>query len=330
MKLILLLALSLVATVEAYASEDVYITDIKIIPNNPKINDTIALEATVVNNSFNTIAYPSLCDSPLDANFSNNIVTEFGIACLGFGIEVLEPFQNATVRGPASGIFYKVIDYGLTRANITFTYLIDDIKESVSKELSFIISNDTRSVNKEFFMRINQTVKYNDLEITLIDILEDSRCPIDVTCFWEGDAKALLSIKKDFIDNFNVTLHEPLIIDNIAINLESLKPDRRSNDIIEKDKYQAKFVISEPKESMKFKAYNDDIGMLGVLDLDNNQGFVIMFDEKRTILEFNMDYDKCNRLSALCFNANNKHIEIGRDFMLIDKAYIPTIDLKLI
>jgi hypothetical protein len=329
MRLIILLLLSLIPFLieEIYAS--VYITDVKIIPEDIKINNTLVIEANILNNSNETIAYPSLCDSPLDTKFDDNIAIEYGIGCLGFGIKMLEPYENATVRGPASGMFYRVVDEGLTRANITFTYLVGEEKMSINKEIIFMIDGD-KKVEDRFDIMMNQTILFDELEMTFIDI-EDFRCPIDVTCVWGGDVMLSLSIERDgFIDNFAISFNQPLVIDNHVIEIASLEPDR-TVDNIEKDKYQVTFTIKELEDSIKFKAYNEKYGMIGVVDLEKEEGMIILFnDNKRELLQFTNKED-CNRLkSMICFNANDMHIEIGRDFMLIDKQYIPTIDLKLI
>ena len=311
MKVAIVILLSLSLFSQVYGS--VYITDVKI-----KGNDMLTIEANILNNSNDTIAYTSLCDSPLEAEFDDNIAVEYGIACLGFSIESLEPFENVTVRGPASGVFYKVVDQGLTNANITFNYLVGEEQRKVSKEVVFMI-DDSRKVEDRFDISINQTVSFNDLEMTLFAI-NDSRCPRDVVCIWEGDAKLSLAIKKDdLIDNFIAVVGKPFLIDNIAMDISL---DIGSN--------KPTFVIKEPEGSIKFKAYNDRYGLLGILDLDNDEGSIILFnDNRRELLQFTM-LAECSRLAMICFDADDKHIEIGDDFMLIDKQYIPTIDIRSI
>ena len=45
-----------------------------------------------------------------------------------------------------------------------------------------------------FEIKMNQSVQFEDLELYFGDI-EDTRCPLDLTCLWEGDVTVLLSIK---------------------------------------------------------------------------------------------------------------------------------------
>ncbi len=49
---------------------------------------------------------------------------------------------------------------------------------------------------EEFSLAPGQTVTIGteDLEIRFLEVAEDSRCPIDVTCIWEGRATAIVEI----------------------------------------------------------------------------------------------------------------------------------------
>ena len=62
--------------------------------------------------------------------------------------------------------------------------------------------------NTQFRLGINVTaqVQPDGPQITILDI-QDSRCPSDVTCIWEGEAKVLIDVVKDGQDlgNFNLT-----------------------------------------------------------------------------------------------------------------------------
>ncbi|MCR9183169.1 MAG: hypothetical protein NXH73_09610 [Flavobacteriaceae bacterium] len=48
-----------------------------------------------------------------------------------------------------------------------------------------------------------ETVQFEDFSITFSKVIEDSRCPSDVTCVWAGQAKVLAIIKteKETIEN---------------------------------------------------------------------------------------------------------------------------------
>ncbi len=55
------------------------------------------------------------------------------------------------------------------------------------------------SLGQEFSLSIGQSVVITgeDLEIRFVEVSEDSRCPKDVTCVWEGRVIALVEISAD-------------------------------------------------------------------------------------------------------------------------------------
>jgi hypothetical protein len=55
----------------------------------------------------------------------------------------------------------------------------------------------TPALNEEFTLAPGQTASVNgaDVRLTFERVSEDSRCPTDVTCIWEGDAVVILKVK---------------------------------------------------------------------------------------------------------------------------------------
>jgi uncharacterized Zn finger protein len=55
-----------------------------------------------------------------------------------------------------------------------------------------------REIGEEFSLHIGETASLNgeDLRIQFLEISEDSRCPRDVTCVWEGRAIAIIKVSK--------------------------------------------------------------------------------------------------------------------------------------
>lgn len=56
-----------------------------------------------------------------------------------------------------------------------------------------------------------ESYKWKNYCLTFTKILVDSRCPKDVTCIWQGEAKVKISLKKDgkLIDSQEVVLTNP-------------------------------------------------------------------------------------------------------------------------
>lgn len=47
-----------------------------------------------------------------------------------------------------------------------------------------------------FKVPLGETVQLDDVAFSLTEILEDSRCPSDVTCVWAGRAKVIVEIEE--------------------------------------------------------------------------------------------------------------------------------------
>ena len=41
---------------------------------------------------------------------------------------------------------------------------------------------------------LGKTVQFKKASVKFLNVLEDSRCPLDVTCIWEGQAKVLVEV----------------------------------------------------------------------------------------------------------------------------------------
>jgi hypothetical protein len=72
----------------------------------------------------------------------------------------------------------------------------------------------TATLGKEFSLSVGESVliRGENLEITFLKVVEDSRCPTGVQCIWEGRARSLVS----FVSNnkTEVELTEPGLTDS--------------------------------------------------------------------------------------------------------------------
>ncbi len=82
-------------------------------------------------------------------------------------------------------------------------------------------------------LALGETVTLADRRIEFVTVLEDSRCPKDVTCVWAGQAKVVLAItskdgqKNDVTVLFNPSLEQTQLIDQTPtgqIVVEGLNP----------------------------------------------------------------------------------------------------------
>ena len=113
-------------------------------PANVKAGSKFEILSTVVNNSPDKILLPAgLCDSPLTAFFmSNNVVIRHTQGCTATSPPFeLNPGQEVTVAGPASGTIYQAIKAGKTPATATVYYLTENGQPgNVTKPFVFTIN----------------------------------------------------------------------------------------------------------------------------------------------------------------------------------------------
>ncbi|MFG1931855.1 hypothetical protein ACGFK1_14565 [Mycobacterium sp. NPDC048908] len=91
------------------------------------------------------------------------------------------------------------------------------------------------------------------LRLTFTDVLEDSRCPTQVECFWTGQARIAVSVQPDGAGATNVEFNtnpapgqtvKEATVGNYRIELQALDPyPRTPDDPIEFADYHATLVV---------------------------------------------------------------------------------------
>jgi hypothetical protein len=103
-----------------------------------------------------------------------------------------------------------------------------------------------------FSLRVNQvaSIESENLELKLVEVKKDSRCPATAQCIWAGLVEIIVKAKKNgrdidltFIDkgDNNSTTK---VFDNYAVKLIEVTPYPRKNQAINKKDYSARFVVS--------------------------------------------------------------------------------------
>lgn len=109
-------------------------------------------------------------------------------------------------------------------------------------------------LNTPFTIQIGKTaeIKSESVMITLTDI-EDSRCPADVTCVWEGEVILHLNLKKggDKSKETSVKLKTSqsaeISFESYSISLSNVEPYPTSTNEIKKELYSATLVVKNQK-----------------------------------------------------------------------------------
>jgi hypothetical protein len=76
------------------------------------------------------------------------------------------------------------------------------------------------------YARLGQTVRVHGVAITPLSMVEDSRCPADVTCVWAGRVRLNVRIDRMMRE---LTLGEPVQVIGGTLRLASVLPQRRRN-----------------------------------------------------------------------------------------------------
>jgi len=111
------------------------------------------------------------------------------------------------------------------------------------------------NLEKEFKLGIGEIafIESENIKITFLNVMEDSRCPADVKCFWRGVATIQLNIIKNDQNlgvyvisdyNFNNWKNE-LKIDNYKITLVDINPTPVADQKLEEIDYIVTLTISK-------------------------------------------------------------------------------------
>jgi hypothetical protein len=105
----------------------------------------------------------------------------------------------------------------------------------------------------EFNLAVGKTAALNgtDYRITFNRVTEDSRCPVDVTCVWAGDAKIELSVSRNgaTTETRAVSLTPPnseVTVGDLRIRFVALAPTARQSDPPASRPYVARLVVVSP------------------------------------------------------------------------------------
>jgi len=112
-------------------------------------------------------------------------------------------------------------------------------------------------IGQPFDLKINQSAYFqsSELAIKFVNITEDSRCPSDVTCVWEGQASVLVSFNASggkSAGNFTLTIRgsgsadlSTKAVNGYLLRLVDVQPYPTSKQKISLSDYTARFVLSK-------------------------------------------------------------------------------------
>ena len=105
-------------------------------------------------------------------------------------------------------------------------------------------------LDQEFEIKVGDSaiLANQGLIIKYMAVTEDSRCPINAICVWEGNASVTLELKNSISDQMITRLNTNLnlkSIDFFGVNiiLTELNPYPKSNESINPDNYVVKLIV---------------------------------------------------------------------------------------
>jgi len=107
-------------------------------------------------------------------------------------------------------------------------------------------------LDREFSLKVGSPVMIHSeqLEVRMESVGLDSRCPVNVTCVWEGDAQVTIGLSRQAQAPGRLQLHtsrqfatEDTYL-NYRVRLTALTPAPREGDRIEPGSYTATLVVS--------------------------------------------------------------------------------------
>ena len=126
------------------------------------------------------------------------------------------------------------------------------VQSAVAEDKDNLIS---ASLGEQFQLKVNQTaiLPSDNIKIKLLNVTEDSRCPSDVKCGWQGQAIVVVNIKQNNQDLGNFKLTSISGQENLAvkkfigeqIKLDELNPYPTSTKTIQTSNYVATFIVSD-------------------------------------------------------------------------------------
>lgn len=92
--------------------------------------------------------------------------------------------------------------------------------------------------------KINQSIRNNEVYITPIQVISDSRCPEDVVCVWAGEVELLtrLAINNE-VSELNLKLGKEVLFSGKKITLTKVSPNTNSKKEINPDEYSFDFKV---------------------------------------------------------------------------------------
>jgi hypothetical protein len=165
-------------------------------------------------------------------------------------------------------------------------------------------ASDGAEIGEPFTLKVNQTehLESAGLDVTFVNVTEDSRCPSDVTCVWAGQVSVVVDVKAPSGSNqLTLTLtggqSEAKAVGNYSIRLADIQPYPLSTKEILPSDYVATLQIDYSSQPMSHgvlvKAVTSSAAVIAGWNVEKGSGGAVLFlqdSSKRVIIKFSPSY----------------------------------------
>ena len=165
--------------IQADKTNNVEILNPQVQPATIKVGDTFVINATLVNNSPNTINVHNGCGGPFSVVFDNHATVDVKKVCNWMAIQIiLKPGENITGTSLASNLAYSATAPGTANATVTFSYIVGN---QTGPNLSF--DKNATIISKSFlFTILNETAQTSSTPLFPLKQFKSGIAAKDVKC----------------------------------------------------------------------------------------------------------------------------------------------------
>jgi hypothetical protein len=129
------------------------------------------------------------------------------------------------------------------------------VNQSIGNSRVPVTANRPAIVQLEqpFQLKVAQVAQISseNVQLKFLEVQQDSRCPVNVQCIWQGQAKIAVSLTKNEKNLGNLTLETSLddkpiakSLDGYSIKLIKVTPRPKTNKPIAQSDYNATFILT--------------------------------------------------------------------------------------
>lgn len=108
-----------------------------------------------------------------------------------------------------------------------------------------VTGNTSPPPKEEAAAALNQKILNGGVFITPLEVMSDSRCPVDVVCFWAGEVSLKVRLEKGAVSKEVILkLQTPLTFEGNEVSLTNVTPENNSKKPFNKEDYRFTFLVT--------------------------------------------------------------------------------------